>query len=458
MGPVKNDAKAQKAEPKGDVPRIGDRQSAGARDPARDLLPVEEARRRILAAVKVLPAVEVPILELRGQVLAEDVRAGESIPPFDNSAMDGYAVRAADVAAATPAHPIALEVVEHLPAGAVSRRVLEPGQAARIMTGAPIPQGADAVVMVEATDSGRERVLVRSGVRPGENLRRQGESLLAGEVALARGTALRPAEMAMLATLGRTRVQVIRRPQVALLSTGAELVPPDLSPGPGQIRDSNRFGLIGQVAELGCMPVDLGLAGDDLAQIRSLVARGLEEADCLITSGGVSVGDFDLTRRVLGEFGPVESWRVAMKPGMPQAFGVARGKPVFGLPGNPVSSMIVFDQFVRPALLKMSGHRRLERPRWPAILDEPIHKQAGKVHFLRAVVESRSGTLHARTTGPQGSGILKSLTLANALIILGREQTRVEAGETVTVELMVELMNDGLESAADPGKVKDLQA
>jgi len=426
---VKNDAKTQETE--------SGRGGPGGRDrnPAGDLLPVEEARRRILALVPILAAVEVPILELRGQVLAEDIRAGEDIPPFDNSAMDGYALSAADVAAATPTHPVALEVVEHLPAGTVSRRTLAAGQAARIMTGAPIPPGADAVVMVETTDGGRERVLVRGGVRPGENLRRRGESVVAGEVALARGTVLRPAEMAMLATLGRTRVRVIRRPQVALLSTGAELVPPDATPGPGQIRDSNRFGLLGQVAELGCVSIDLGLAGDDAAQLRALIDRGLGDADCLITSGGVSVGDFDLTRRVLGEFGPVESWRVAMKPGMPQVFGLARGKVVFGLPGNPVSSMIVFDQFVRPALLKMSGHRQLERPRWPAILDEPIHKPAGKVHFLRAVVENRAGILHARTTGPQGSGILKSLTLANALIILDRDVTRVEAGERVTVEL-----------------------
>jgi molybdopterin molybdotransferase len=434
MSKVTNDAKTQEAEPhKAELMGPGPNPKSGP-DPG--LIPVEEARRRILAAISVLDAEIAPILELRSRVLAEDIVAGEDIPSFDNSAMDGYALRAADVAAASPEHPAPLTVVEELPAGATPVRDLGPGEAARIMTGAPIPSGADAVVMIEMTDGGRGRVLVRGPVRPGENLRRRGESVAAGEVVLARGTVLRPAEMSMLASLGRTRALVFRRPRVALLSTGEELVPPDTTPGPGKIRDSNRYGLLGQVAELGGVPIDLGLTGDDATKLRALITRGLEEADCLITSGGVSVGDLDLTRRILAEFGPVESWRVAMKPGMPQAFGLASGRVVFGLPGNPVSSMIVFDQFVRPALLKMSGHSRLERPRWPATLDHPIQKPAGKVHFLRAIVESRDGALHARTTGPQGSGILKSLTLANALIILDSDITRVEAGDRVMVELL----------------------
>lgn len=401
-----------------------------------ELLSVEEVRGRMLAAVRVLPAESVPTTELRGQVLAEDIRADMDLPPFDNSAMDGYAVRAGDVAAASSDRPATLAVVEHLPAGAFPRRAIAPGEAARIMTGAPIPQGADAVVMVEMTEGDSERVRVRGRVRPGENVRRRGESVAAGEIALARGTVLRPQEMAMLASLGRTRAQVVRRPRVALLSTGDELVPPGVPLEPGKIHDSNRYGLIGQVAEVGAVPIDLGLVGDDPERLRSLIARGLDEADCLITSGGVSVGDYDLTQRILAEFGAIESLRVAMKPGMPQAFGVARGKIVFGLPGNPVSSMIVFDQFVRPCLLKMAGHTRLERPRWPAIMDEPIQKPAGKVHFVRAIVEHRDGALHARPTGPQGSGILKSLALANALIVLDRDTTQVTRGEAVVVEIL----------------------
>jgi molybdopterin molybdotransferase len=221
-----------------------------------------------------------------------------------------------------------------------------------------------------------------------------------------------------------------------LLSTGDELVPLGSTPGPGQIRDSNRYGLIGLVAELGGIPRDLGLVGDDPTRLRELVRHGLAEADALVTSGGVSVGDYDLTKQILAELGPIRAYRVAMKPGMPQAFGVVGGKPVFGLPGNPVSSLVVFDQFVRPALLKMAGHTVLLRPRLQALAAEPIQKAPGKVHFLRAVVENKDGVLHARTTGPQGSGILISLVLANALIILERDRTRVAPGEPVTVELL----------------------
>jgi molybdopterin molybdotransferase len=327
-------------------------------------------------------------------------------------------------------------VVDHLPAGAVPGRELGPGEAARIMTGAMMPGGADAVAMVEITDRGLETVLIREPVLPGENVRRRGESVAAGELVLVRGITIGPPEMAMLASLGRTEARVIRRPRVALLSTGDELVPAASKPGPGRIRDSNRYGLHGQVAEAGAIPIDLGLVADDPDRLAELIARALAQADCLVTSGGVSVGDFDVTRKVLAEFGGVQSWRVAMKPGMPQAFGLADGKPLFGVPGNPVSSLIVFDQFVRPALRKMAGHTRLMRPRLKAIADEPFTKPAGKAYFLRAIVENREGNLYARATGPQGSGILKSLVRANGLIILEREVTRVAAGETVIVELL----------------------
>lgn len=403
---------------------------------ATDLISVENARARMLAQIPVLGAELADLTALRGQVLAEDVAAAEDIPPFPNSAMDGYAVRAADVAGATPARPVALRVVAELAAGAVATRAIGPGEAARIMTGAMLPAGADAVVMIEETDGGRENVAIRRAARAGENVRPQGEGLRAGEIALARGTLLGPPHMGLLAMLGRTRVQVVRRPRVALFSTGDELVPADLPPGPGKIRDSNRVGLSGQVAALGAIPLDLGLAGDDAAEIRALIGRGLAAADCLVTSGGVSVGDADLTKRVLAEFGPIATLRVAMKPGMPQAFGLARGKPVFGLPGNPVSSMIVCDQFVRPALRKMAGHTELLRPRVWAAAAEPLQKPAGKTHFLRAIVENRGDRLTARLTGPQGSGILRSLVLANALMILEREVTTVAAGELVPVELL----------------------
>jgi molybdopterin molybdotransferase len=257
----------------------------------------------------------------------------------------------------------------------------------------------------------------------------------AGTVVLDRGTVIRPAEQSMLASLGRLQVRVIRRPRVALISTGDELVPPDIVPGPGQIRDSNRSGVFGQVESLGAMPVDLGLVPDDAAEIRAALERGLHDSDCVVTSGGVSVGDYDLTKQILAELGEIHFWRVAMKPGKPQAFGLARGKPIFGLPGNPVSSMVVFDQFVRPALLKMAGYQRLTRPRLRAVIDEPVRKPPGKVHFMRAVIDERNGRLHARLTGPQGSGILSSMTASNGLIILELDVTDVEEGDEVTVEL-----------------------
>jgi molybdopterin molybdotransferase len=401
------------------------------------LVPVAEHLARILDQVPVLPPERVPLLGALGRVLAEDVASGEDLPPFDNSAVDGFAVRAADVAAATRERPVALRVREHLPAGAIARDPVTPGSAARIMTGAPVPPGADAVVMIEWTDGGSPAVAVSMPVAPGDNVRPRGESVRAGDLVLERGRVLGPAELSMLASLGRSSVAAIRPPRVALLSTGDELVPLGTDPGPGQIRDSNRYGLIAQVAELGATPIDLGLVGDDERRLRSLVGRGLAEADCLVTSGGVSVGDHDLTKRVLGDLGAITSYRVAMKPGMPQVFGMAAGgKPVFGLPGNPVSSLVVFDQFVRPALRKMAGHRQVTRPRLLAVATEAIRKPRGKVHFVRAVVENVDGVLHARPTGPQGSGILRSLVLANALMILDTEVESIAAGDRVPVELL----------------------
>jgi molybdopterin molybdotransferase len=401
----------------------------------RNLLPIEEARRRLLEVIPVLPGEMVPIHDARGQVLDEDVASDIDLPPFDNSAMDGYAVRSADTAGASPASPVVLRVVEHLPAGTAPTREVASGEAARIMTGAPLPAGADGVIIVENTDGGAETVAIYKAIGAGDNVRRRGEGARTGEVVLARGTPIRPAEQAMLASLGRLEARVVRRPRVAVLSTGDELVSPDRRPGPGQIRDSNRYGLLGQVAALGAIPVDVGLVADDHARIRDALERALDEGDCVVTSGGVSVGDYDLTKQILAELGEIHFWRVAMKPGKPQAFGLARGKPVFGLPGNPVSSLVAFEQFVRPALRKMAGYTQLCRPRLLAVADAPMRKPAGKVHFLRAIIEEREGTLHARLTGPQGSGILASMTAANGLVILDLDVTEVREGEPVLVEL-----------------------
>ncbi len=401
----------------------------------RDLLPVEEARRAMLEMIEPLDSETASILTARGQALAEDVTADCDLPPFDNSAMDGYAVQSADVATATATSPIRLQVIEPIPAGRPPTLPVAAGQASRIMTGAPLPAGADGIVIVEDTDGGDRQVEVRRAITIGENIRRRGGSVRQGAVVLPRGTVIRPAEQGMLASVGCATVRVVRRPRVAVLSTGDELVEPEQTPGPGQIRDSNRFGLQGQVEAMGGLPLDIGLVPDDATLLRAAIERALATADCLITSGGVSVGDYDLTKQILGELGEIHSWRVAMKPGKPQVFGLVRGKPVFGVPGNPVSSMVVFDQFVQPALRKMAGHRELRRRQLQAIADQTMRKKPGKVHFLRVIIEARDGELHARLTGPQGSEILSSMTAANGLAIIPRDVSEVQPGEKITVEL-----------------------
>ncbi|MGD8395066.1 MAG: molybdopterin molybdotransferase MoeA [Candidatus Eiseniibacteriota bacterium] len=401
----------------------------------RDLVSIDAARRRMLSLVQRLDGEVASVLAARGQALDEDVTSDVDLPPFDASAMDGYAVRAADLAGATPDRPQRLRVVAHLPAGHVDAPSLGSGEAARIMTGAPLPPGADAVVIVEETDGGTDTVAIRTAARRGAHVRRRGESVRRGVVALARGTRIRPPEQALLAAVGRREVRVVRRPRVAIVTTGDELCPPEARPGPGQIRDANRWGLHGQLEALGAVPLDLGLVPDDAARLRRVIRDAVERADAVITTGGVSVGDYDLTREILRELGEIHVWRIAMKPGKPQAFGTIAGKPVFGLPGNPVSSLIVFDQLVRLALLAMAGLPPVGRRRHRAVLDQPLAKAASRTHVLGAWIEERDGVLHARPSGPQGSGNLLALTRANGLMILGRAVRVLEPGAEVEVEL-----------------------
>lgn len=400
----------------------------------RQMVRVEEAQRIILESVEVLPSEERGIREILGYVLAEDVYAELDIPPFANSAMDGFAVIAADTAGASEDSPVRLEVVEDLPAGYTLGRQLEQGQAVRIMTGAPLPQGADSIVMVEDTQAEGQWVWVRKPVQVGENVRPAGEDVRRGQLVLRAGTVIRPQEMGMLAALGRPRVRVVRCPRVALISTGEELVSLEAPLSPGKIRDSNRYSLYGQVLAAGGVPVDLGIVRDEPEVLRAKFQEALERADVLVTTGGVSVGDYDLVRGVFSGLGEIGFWRVAMKPGKPQLFALTGGKPIFGLPGNPVSAMIVFDQFVRPALRRMAGHRQLFRPTFLAVAEESIPKQPGRVEFNRARITERNGRLYARITGPQGSGILSSMVLANGLIILPQERGDVAPGEMVPVQ------------------------
>jgi len=397
---------------------------------------VEEARRRVLESVGRLEVIEVPLLESLGLALAEEVTARNDIPPFDNSAMDGYAVRAEDLAGAGPENPVRLEVLEDLPAGYHTETRIREGQAIRIMTGAPLPAGADTVVPVESTSPGGDSVSIMEELPKGSHVRRAGEDVREGETVLRPGSAVGPAEMGMLASLGCARVRCFRRAVAGIISTGDELVGVDQELMPGKIRDSNSYTMYGMVMEAGAEPRMLGVARDDAETLESMIADNLDKVDLFITSGGVSVGDYDMVKDVLGKLGEMNFWKVAMRPGKPQAFGHIGGKPLFGLPGNPVSVMVSFEQFVRPALLKMMGRWDIFRPEAVAVLDTPVGRKTGRTEFIRVVVEWREGRYHARVTGPQGSGILRSMVEGNALAVIPEDVGRLEPGQEVKIQLL----------------------
>lgn len=395
-------------------------------------LTVDEALERILGGVLSLPPHEVALLDALGAVLAEDAVAVHDVPPFTNSAMDGYAVRGEDVATA----PARLRVVGAIAAGAYPSELVGPGEAMRIMTGAPMPDGADTVVRVEDTDNGMDVVTIKRATERGLSVRGRGEDLRAGEVVIPRGTVLRPAEIGVLATTGRPRVHVVRRPRVAVLSTGDEVVELDAPIQPGQIRDANRYSLSAAVGAAGCVAWTLGIVGDTPEALRAAL-RDASSADAVVTSGGVSVGDHDHVKPVVSEMGTMDFWSIAIRPGRPLAFGELRDGPrrvpIFGLPGNPVSSLLTFELFVRPALLRMAGHANVARPRARARLLERVDKPAQLRFFARGIHDASDDTV--RTTGPQGSGILRSMSLANCLIDLPPGRERHEPGETVDLIL-----------------------
>ena len=399
------------------------------------MLSVEEARQQMLNTIPVLPTEKREILNCAGYVLAEALHAEENIPPFDNSAMDGFAVRAADVQNASETKPAVLTVVETIAAGYAPTKQVAPGQTSRIMTGAMMPEGADAVVMQEVTQRDGDEVKIFEGVDKTGNVRFTGESVAEGQQVMGKGKYLRPPEVSMLASLNCPEVTVYRKPTVAIVSTGDELTPLGEPLEPGKIRDSNRYGLYAQVEEAGGIPIDIGIAPDDEAETERIFRAALAKADALITSGGVSVGEHDVVKSVLARLGKINFWRVAMKPGKPQAYGISDGKPIFGLPGNPVSSLVVFELFVRPALLKMAGHTELLRPTFKATLAEPVTNRDGRVNYMRAILKASNGHYTAETTGPQGSGILHSLVLANGLITIPAGVT-LGAGETVDAQFL----------------------
>jgi molybdopterin molybdotransferase len=400
------------------------------------MITVEEALDKILSRIEPLGFEKVSLLESLGRGIGEEIDARRDIPPLDNSGMDGYAVRAVDIEKAVRGRSVRLEVIEDLPAGFMARKEIGEGQAIRIMTGAPIPRGADTVVPVEETEKDGAFVLISRFIPSGGHVRRAGEDVKRGDRVVSKGDILHPAEVGMLASLGRSSVSVYQRPTVAILCTGEELVDIDGPLEGAKIVSSNSYTLAAQVKECGAIPIQLGIARDRREEVVERLRQGLR-ADVLISSAGISVGDYDFVKGALNDLGmEMVFWRVAMKPGKPMAFGMIGGKPVFGLPGNPVSSMVSFEQFARPALLKMMGHRQIFRPVIEAVLKENIDAEPGRRHYIRAVVSREAGQYIVTITGPQGSGILNSMVRANGLVIIPEEGGRVRAGEKVKVQLI----------------------
>lgn len=386
------------------------------------MIPLGDARARVLRDCHRLPDADVAVFDALGLVTAEEVHSPEDVPPFANTAMDGFAVVAADTDGASDDRPVVLDVIGTVAAGSSGAVEVRPGTAARIMTGAPIPPGADAVVMVErcrpAADGTRVEVLASVG--PGNHVRPAGDDLRAGDPVVAAGVELTAGHLGVLAGIGRTTVRVVRRARVGVLSTGDELVEGDAPLRPGQIRDANRHTLLALLREAGCDAVDLGIVPDDEAAIAAAIERGVAECDALVTSGGVSMGDFDYVKVVLDRLGEMEWMQVAIRPAKPLAVGTVAGRPVFGLPGNPVSSMVSFELFARPGLRRMMGHESSGRLVVDAVADEGLARQPdGKVHLFRVLAAyGDDGRFHVRSAGGQGSHQLSAMAAATALAVV----------------------------------------
>jgi len=402
------------------------------------MLEVKDALEKILAAISPLPAEIVPIIEAAHRVLAADIYAPHDLPPFANSSMDGYAVVAADIAHSSSDRSVRLPVIEDIPAGKAPRKPLKSGQAARIMTGAPLPEGADAVVPVELTDDtgGSSPVPAAVGilepVPAGANIRPRGEDIQNGELVLPAGRRLRPADIGVLAGLGLPEVSVIRRPRIAVLSTGDELLTPDQPLTPGKIRDMNGYVLPALIQELGATALRMGIAGDTVESVRDHLNAAVEQgADLILSSAGVSVGAFDVVKTVLEELGKVDFWRINMRPGKPLTFGRVRDIPFLGLPGNPVSAMVTFDVFARPIIRKMLS-LPWDAPTRTARLGEAMSSD-GRMTYARVRLVHEDGELVAYSTGTQSSGALSSMIKADGLLIIPAGITSVAAGETLAV-------------------------
>jgi molybdopterin molybdotransferase len=386
------------------------------------MVPIDEAQRLIAAQTAPLASEQVDSLFAEGRVLAEDVRAPGPLPDVPKSAVDGYALIAGDGLAER-------RVLGELTAGGAGDLALTPGTAARIMTGAPLPPGADAVIMVEQTEERDGMLRIERAVGRGDSVHQPGQDMAAGELVLGRGARLGAAEVGLLATIGRVRVAAYRRPIVAVLATGDEVYEPGADIGPGGIRDSNRYALMAAAREAGCDTISLGIARDDLELQRRAILEGLERADVLLSSGGVSMGTRDLIKPLLAELGTVHFGRIAFKPGKPTTFATVRGKLAFGLPGNPVSSLVSFEVFVRPALRLLQGDAQPYRARVRVALAGPIEAPSDRPEYQRAIVTWESGQLVAHSTGAQGSSRLMSLRGANALVFVPGDGRVYQPGE-----------------------------
>lgn len=406
---------------------------------ADELTPFDDYRRDVLAAVEPLDTMEVRVGDALGLVLAEDVVATEPLPGFANSAMDGYALLAADVGDATVEEPVELEVVGEAAAGHVAGRAVERGTAIAVMTGGELPTGADAVVPVERTSSPRDgRVAVHVPAEPGDNIRPVGQDVAVGTTVIEQGVRIGPAHVGLLAALGHHLVAAVPSPRVVVVSTGDELVPSSRAPGPGQLRDSNGPMLRALVRAAGAEAFPAPLVGDDRRRLGRTLDEATGHADLIVTSGGVSAGAHDHLESVVGQLGEVAAHKVGMRPGMPQLLGRIHDTPLIGLPGNPVSSYVSFELFVRPAIRRLQGRRDLDRPRLRVLLDEPLTGPPDKQHYVRVTLRRRDGRWHARPTGSQGSHVLSSMAACDGLAIVPADVDRIEAGDTAVVIVLAE--------------------